>query len=63
IFAPVTRGELWLFGGELRVMSSEDHVLNWKSLDQIAKFSITGLCVSMVMAFGGFYGAMQPWFF
>jgi hypothetical protein len=44
-------------------MPSDNQVLNWKSLDQIAKFSITGLCESMVMAFGGFYGAMQPWFF
>jgi hypothetical protein len=44
-------------------MSSENQFLNWKSLDQIAKFSITGLCVSMVMAFGGFYEAVQPWLF
>ena len=38
-------------------MSSEDHVLSRKCLDQIAKFSITGLCISMVLAFGGFSGS------
>jgi hypothetical protein len=42
-------------------MPNDNQVLTWKSLDQIAKFSITGLCVSMVMAFGGFYGAVHPW--
>ncbi len=41
-------------------MSSENQIFYWENFHQIAKFSTTGFCASMVMAFSGFY--VYPWF-
>jgi len=43
-------------------MSSEGQRFNWSMFDQIAKLSVTGFTVSVVMAFGGRFEIVYPWF-
>jgi len=43
-------------------MSNESQRFNWSMFDQVAKLSVTGFTVSMVMAFAGRFEIMFPWF-
>ncbi len=43
-------------------MSTEGQRFNLSMFDQIAKLSVSGFTVSMVMAFAGRFEIVYPWF-